>query len=194
MKGKGKEPMVIDEKSNDEEYSSTISMENNITVILSSGDGAEFTVPFSVAKQSAVIAGIVNETEDGTADQKRVVKVPCELVSGQVLELMVRYWKEHSDDQKGGGSDSSTAELKKKKLKAWDKEFVKLENKLMFELVKGSHYLESIELMDLLCQTLADTIKDMSVEAVREFFDIQGDFTPEEEAKIKEDIKWVFDP
>ncbi|KAJ7948977.1 SKP1 [Quillaja saponaria] len=42
-------------------------------------------------------------------------------------------------------------------------------------------------------EAVADRIKNKSVEYVRKFFGFENDFTPEEEAKLREDYAWAFE-
>lgn len=40
---------------------------------------------------------------------------------------------------------------------------------------------------------MADEIKRRSVEEIREFFNVDNDYTPEEEEEERSNIKWAFD-
>jgi S-phase kinase-associated protein 1 len=44
--------------------------------------------------------------------------------------------------------------------------------------------------LDLTCAKVASMIKGKTVEEIRETFSIKNDFTPEEEARVKEENKW----
>ena len=44
--------------------------------------------------------------------------------------------------------------------------------------------------LDLTCAKVASMIKGKSVEEIRETFSIKNDFTPEEEARVREENKW----
>lgn len=47
-------------------------------------------------------------------------------------------------------------------------------------------------LLDLTCQTVADMIKGKTTEEIREAFNIENDFTPEEEEEIRRKNMWLF--
>ncbi|MCI49592.1 SKP1-like protein 14-like, partial [Trifolium medium] len=47
-------------------------------------------------------------------------------------------------------------------------------------------------LLDFLSQVIADRIANKSVEYVRKYFGIENDFTPEDEAKLREELPWTF--
>lgn len=46
--------------------------------------------------------------------------------------------------------------------------------------------------LDLLCKSVAMMIMGKSSEQIRELFGIQNDWTPEEEEKVREEIKWLI--
>ena len=48
-------------------------------------------------------------------------------------------------------------------------------------------------LLDLCCAKIASMIKGKSPEEIRETFGIENDFTPEEEARLREEHKWCDD-
>ncbi|XP_010933385.1 SKP1-like protein 12 [Elaeis guineensis] len=143
-------------------------------VVLQSYDGEEFEVDLVVASQSETIKNMI---EDGCVERS----VPLPNVEGSVLAKVVEYWKRHVE----GG--------KEEELKKWDKEFVEAEKQEVLEIMVAAHYLNSQPLFDLCCQAVANTISDMTVEDVREYFGIENDLTPEEERRIKDVNRWVFD-
>ena len=59
--------------------------------------------------------------------------------------------------------------------------------------MQAANYLDSKQLLDLTCQTVADMIKGKSPEEIREIFNIKNDFTPEEEEKIRKENQWAFE-
>ena len=72
-------------------------------------------------------------------------------------------------------------------------EFTNVEQETLFELVLAANYLDIKPLLDLTCATIASMIKGKSAEEIRKIFNIVNDFTPEEEAQIREDNKWCED-
>jgi S-phase kinase-associated protein 1 len=58
---------------------------------------------------------------------------------------------------------------------------------------QAADYLEINGLLDLTCQAVADMIKGKTPEEIRETFDIENDFTPEEEAKVRRENQWAFE-
>ena len=73
----------------------------------------------------------------------------------------------------------------------WYADFVETEQEILFELVLAANYLDIKQLLELTCAKVASMIKGKSVQDVRTLFNIENDFTPEEEAQIMEENKWA---
>ncbi|MFM7856994.1 MAG: SKP1 family protein [Flammeovirgaceae bacterium] len=63
----------------------------------------------------------------------------------------------------------------------WFANFVELDQDMLFELIMAANYLDMKPLLDLACAKVASQIKNKSVKEIRQFFNIENDFTPEEE-------------
>ena len=74
---------------------------------------------------------------------------------------------------------------------AWYAEFVNLDQEVLFELILAANYLDIKPLLELSCAKVASLIKNKSIPEIRKFFNIENDFTPEEEAQIMEENKWA---
>ncbi len=72
----------------------------------------------------------------------------------------------------------------------WDAKFVDIEQEMLFELILAANYLDIKSLLDLTCAKVASMIKNKSPEDIRRTFNIKNDFTPEEEAQVREENKW----
>lgn len=73
---------------------------------------------------------------------------------------------------------------------AWDAAFVEVEQDMLFELILAANYMDIKSLLDLTCAKVASMIKGKTPEDIRKTFNIVNDFTPEEEAKVREENKW----
>ena len=66
----------------------------------------------------------------------------------------------------------------------WYAQYITLESEILFELIMAANYLDIKPLLELACAKCASLIKDKSIKEIRQFFNIENDFTPEEEALI----------
>lgn len=149
-------------------------------IVLKSSDGDTFEVDESVALQSQTIAHLI---EDECAKNQ----VPLANVTSQILVKVVEYCERHV------GDGASLTEEEKEDLKKWDAEFVNIDQSTIFDLILASNYLNVKSLFDLTCRTIADQIAACnSADEVREKFQIENDFTPEEEEEIRRENQWAF--
>ncbi|OVA00951.1 SKP1 component [Macleaya cordata] len=145
-------------------------------ITLKSSDEETFEVDEAVALESQTIKQII---EDDCANNV----IPLPNVTSKILAKVIEYCKKHVDDRNDNEED----------LKRWDKEFVNVDQATLFEFILAANYLDIKNLLDLTCQTVADIIKNKQPEEIRTFFNIQNDFTPEEEQKIREENAWAFE-
>ncbi|CAH2036329.1 unnamed protein product [Thlaspi arvense] len=155
-------------------------------IVLKSSDDMIFKVEEAVALESETIAHMIEV--DCVANA-----IPLANVTGEILTLVIEYCKKHvvvADDDGGGGSSSSTQE----DLKNWDAQFINdLDQSTIFNLILAANFLNIKTLLDFTCQFVADTmIKGKTVEEIRKTFNIENDFTAEEEAQIHHENEWAF--
>ncbi|KAB1216900.1 SKP1-like protein 10 [Morella rubra] len=122
--------------------------------------------------------------------------IPLPNVSARALSRVVLYCTRSLDF--GAKSTAAIDEDDKKKVKeereAFEVEFVGEENdEGIKELVLAANYLNIKDLLDFLNQSVANRIQNKSVEYVRRFFGIENDYTPEEEARIRQENEWAFE-
>lgn len=85
-------------------------------------------------------------------------------------------------------------EMNKKHLKAFDAKLLEgLNTDELKELLLVAFKLDVKELIDFMAYSVANAIKNKSVEFVRDFFYYENDFTPEEEAEYREKNAWAFE-
>ncbi|CAK8534700.1 unnamed protein product [Lathyrus sativus] len=146
------------------------------SVTLKTSDDVLFEVKINVVKEMKTIQSFIDDSED-------IATIPLANVSSQHLAMIIEYCKKHV-------SEEETDDAKDKFDVAFTKELNSDDMKL---LLLAANYLNIKSLMDLLARTIADHIKNKSVEFVREFFNIENDYEPEEEAKLREEVAWAFE-
>ena len=107
--------------------------------------------------------------------------IPLEAVNAKILEEVFNwcvYHDEHKEQQ---------AEKEK-----YDEEFInRLDDDTLFELILAANYLDIKPLLDLICKTVANYIKQCKTpQEIRKRFNIKNDFTPEEEAEVRMENAW----
>lgn len=66
-------------------------------------------------------------------------------------------------------------------------------NETLFNLTLAANYLDIKPLLDLCCARIASFIKGKTPEEIRTNLGIVVDFTPEEEAQVREENAWAED-
>lgn len=74
---------------------------------------------------------------------------------------------------------------------AWENQFAEKPHEVLFELILAANYLCMQGLVDLTAAKVASMVKGRSPEEIRRTFNIVNEFTPEEEAQIREENKWA---
>ncbi|KAG7578202.1 SKP1 component POZ domain [Arabidopsis thaliana x Arabidopsis arenosa] len=149
---------------------------NKIT--LKSSDGHSFEVEEEAARQSQAIAHMI---QDDCTDKE----IPVPNVTGKILSMVVEYLKKH---HVGDANPSTDKDLKK-----WDAHFMQIDQSTIFDLILAANHLNIKSLIDLTCQTVADMIKDETPKKIRERFNIENDYTPEEEKAVLKDYQKAFE-
>jgi S-phase kinase-associated protein 1 len=154
-----------------------------------SSDGEEIEVEKSVALLSKTVTNMIEDQEDSD-------RLPLANVRGDILKLTMDWCKKHADAVKKAGVTEETklpAE-EKTELEKWDKEFAAIGDQTrLFELILAANYLDIKNLLDLMCLTVANMIKGKGPEEIRATFNIENDFTPEEEAEVRRENQWAFE-
>lgn len=144
-------------------------------IILKSSDGETFEIEEAVAVQSQTIKHLI---DDECAND---TGIPISNVTGKILALVLEYCKKHVDT-------ASSDELEK-----WDAKFVKVDQNTLFDFISAANYLDIKSLLDISCMTTADNIKDKTTEEIRKIFNIENDYTLEEEEKVHHENSWAFE-
>ena len=149
------------------------------TVKLRSKQDQLFEVEKAVACRSATLAYI---SDPAKGFRFRTNAVPLKMIDSKVLSKVIEYCKYHHDAE----AESRPEDVKN----AWDKDFVKVDDETLFNLILAANYLDIKPLLDLTCKTVADEIKGKTPEEIRVRFNIKNDFTPEEEEEVKRENAW----
>ena len=103
-----------------------------------------FEVEKEVACRSVTVKNMIEDTGLDTP-------VPLPMVDSKILIKVIEYCKYHHK-----GEQDSLPEDEKN---VWDKDFVKVDDETLFNLILAANYLDIKSLLDLTCKTVADEIK-----------------------------------
>lgn len=180
-------------------------------IVLRSSDGETFELEEAAARMSETVKNMI---EDGCAGDV----IPLPNVDSATLSKVAQYCKRlapsaaSSPEPNDGGESLSLevfeaqfmSDVKDDKPRLFELILViqlslsdprfksQIDRILHHWLIQAANYLAIKELMDLACRTAAGIMKAMSVEEIRDFFNVVNDYTPEDEEKIRGEHRWAF--
>lgn len=173
----------------------------NKFVVLVSGEGERFTVERKIAQRSLLLKNYLNDMHDNSLDDEEEeeeeededdeIVMPVPNVRSSVLQKVIE-WAEHHRDSNFPDEDDDDSR-KSAPVDAWDREFLKVDQEMLYEIILAANYLNIKPLLDAGCKVVAEMIRGRSPEEIRRTFNIVNDFTPEEEAAIRRENEWAED-
>jgi S-phase kinase-associated protein 1 len=136
---------------------------------------------------SELVRGMIDEDADGDED---INEIPLPNVKAVVLQKVIEFCKKHREEPMSEIEKPLKSSNMKEVVQEWFAEFVNVEQSLLFELILAANYMDIKPLLDLTCATVASMIKGKTPEEIRRTFNISNDFSPEEEAQVREENKW----
>lgn len=150
-----------------------MSYEDQSITLISKGENI-IEVPFKYAMLSGTIKALsCFPTDEEELEIWEVPRDPIPLppVSEHTLKKIIEYCVYHADN----------VETNQKERDLWNTEFMRMEEKELFDLIIASNYLEIQSLLHLACETVANIIKaSQTPEEIRRRFKIKDDATPPE--------------
>lgn len=153
-------------------------------VKITTSEGNTKEVKVGIIKQSVLIRGLIDDT--GIEED-----IPLPNVKRATLDKIITYCEHVA---------SNTPPTLEKPLRSanlsdlvspWYAQYIDVSNTELFDLILASNYLDIKSLLELSTAKVASVIKNKTVQEIRDFFNIENDFTPEEEMQIMEENKWA---
>jgi len=167
----------------------TVSNQEQPKVELQSSDGVKKLVERDVAERSVLIKNMMEDLGDSSGT------IPIPNVTSNVLNKVIEWCTHHRNDPLPAADDDVDTRTSKKstEIDEWDQKFMQVDQEMLFEIILAANYLDIKPLLDVGCKTVANMIKGKTPEEIRKTFNIQNDFTPEEEAQIRRENEWAED-
>ena len=153
-------------------------------VKLTTGDGEEVEVEKEIICKSVLVKGIIDDA--GTEDA-----IPLQNVKKETLDKIIEYCRHihvnsPPDIEKPLRSNDLSGVVHQ-----WYAKFVDIEQEKLFELILAANFMDIKSLLELTTAKVASLIKGKTIPETRKFFNIENDFTPEEEAQIMDENRWA---
>ncbi|OOF92230.1 hypothetical protein ASPCADRAFT_210647 [Aspergillus carbonarius ITEM 5010] len=151
-----------------------------------SADNVHIEVERDVAERSLLIKNMLEDLGEATEE------IPIPNVNEPVLRKVIEWCRHHKNDPPSTTEDEDSRR-KTTDIDEWDQKFTQVDQEMLFEIILAANYLDIKGLLDVGCKTVANMIKGKSPEEIRKTFNIQNDFTPEEEDQIRRENEWAED-
>ena len=150
---------------------------------LESNDKTVFSVDVEVAKKSITLRDLmmnygIEERGDEDGDP-----IPLLEVDAANLEKLLHWAEEHKDDPPAPTDDET--KYRTDNICDFDKEFFNMDQAALLQLIHAANFMNMPDFLLVACRTVANLIKERDVKEIREYFDIENDFSAEEEERVK---------
>lgn len=142
----------------------------------------------TISKKVALMSELVKTMAEGDKEES---EIPLPNVKAPVLKKVTQYMKYHHDNPPKEIDKPLKSASMNEVVSQWDADFVEVDQELLFELILAANYMDIKPLLDLTCAKVASLIKGKTPEQIRKTFNIQNDFTPEEEEAVRQENKWA---
>ncbi|KAI2628009.1 Skp1 family, dimerization domain-containing protein [Hypomontagnella submonticulosa] len=167
-----------------------MSTEVKDTLTLQSADGTELTVSRKAGMKCQIINDMLGDLPESETD----FPIPLSQIETPTLKNVVAWLQQHENDTGKEPKPSGMEPLgyNGSRVPQWDWEFFNgLDQMDLFALICAANFLDIADLLSLSTTFVADQIRGMSTVRMREYFCIESDFTPEEEAQIRAEHEWA---
>jgi S-phase kinase-associated protein 1 len=152
-----------------------------------SKEGDPFPVDIEVAKMSELVKSMLEDIEEG---DEEVTEIPLPNVKSQILKKVIDFCQHYKEEPMNEIEKPLKSSEMSEVVQRWYADFVAVEQPVLFELILAANFMDIKPLLDLTCATVASMIKGKTPEEIRQTFNITNDFSPEEEAQVREENKW----
>ena len=143
---------------------------------------------------SELVKSMMDDNEDDDDDDEdeneKSTEIPLPNVKSNVLQKVIEFCEQHLKEPMTEIEKPLKSQNMADVVQKWYADFVDLEQVMLFELILAANYMDIKPLLDLTCATVASMIKGKTPDEIRATFNITNDFTPEEEAQVREENKW----
>mmetsp|Transcript_5777 Transcript_5777/g.22573 ORF Transcript_5777/g.22573 Transcript_5777/m.22573 type:complete len:184 (-) Transcript_5777:291-842(-) len=158
----------------------------SVKIGLISSEGDRFEVSLEVAKMSELVKTMIDDDADDDEQQE----IPLPNVKSDTLGNVIEYCKHYQEEPMDEIEKPLKSADMREVVQEWYATFMNRDQEALFDLILAANYMDIKSLLDLTCATVASMIKGKTPEEIRKCFNIVNDFTPEEEAQVREENKW----
>ncbi len=107
--------------------------------------------------------------------------VPLPEISKLTLAKVIEYLKHIKDNREPEIEKPLRSSKLEDLIDKWYADFIKMDDDLVQDIIIAANFMEIKSLLDLACAQIASIIRTLTIPEFRKRFNIENDFTPEEE-------------
>ena len=162
--------------------------EGNDVVTLVSMNGDKFKVSKDSAKMSNLVSTMIFENED--VDE--LDDVPLPNVNTETLKKVLQFCNYHIENPMPEiPKPITSSDLQTIVGSSYGTFIQSFQQEELFEIINAANFMDIQSLLDLACAQVATQIRGKTPEEIRATFNIENDFTPEEEEQIRQENSWL---
>lgn len=162
-------------------------------ILVSNSENGEYqiTVSIDLARNSKTIAGMLEDMEL-EENQQTVGPIPLPNIDGPSLKKIVRFLQHDSDEPRIVSSSINPEERHMIPIGEWNTNFFKeMSVEEIYNMILAANYLDIPVLLETVLKWEALQLKPLTVEQIKQRFNFNRDFTPEEIAKAEQEHPWM---
>uniref|UniRef100_A0A9J2P0X2 Skp1-related protein n=1 Tax=Ascaris lumbricoides TaxID=6252 RepID=A0A9J2P0X2_ASCLU len=154
-------------------------------VPLRTSDGEIVKVDRGVIRHSALIDDLLKDLlKAGDASTTSMEPIPLAEVDAKTLKKVLEWCEHHKEDNLLAQSMNANGEIFVEEIPEWDEQYLKMEDKMLFDVVLAANFLNVKMLMEMACKMIAEKMKGRTPEELRAMFNIENDLTEEDLERV----------
>lgn len=173
-------------------------------IVLQSNE--EKPVQYQINRNASKMSGLINDIllddqNDQNSGSGEETIIPLPNVDGKTLAYVIQYMDHHWNN-KANPIEKPLKGKVEEVVSKWDRDFlntdlvqngVEEQHELLIAVIMAANFMNIKDLLELGCAKIASMIRGKTPEQIRKLFNIENDFTPEEEEKIREENRWCME-
>ncbi len=156
---------------------------------LVSKEGDQFKVSRKLAMLSTLCGTML---EDANADEEPLLPLPA--VPSAILARIVTFCVHYLEDPMKEIPKPLPSTDMVEAAGEWYAAYAAMPQDDLMDVILAANYMDLRPLLELACAKVASQVKGKTIDEIRTTFGIVNDFTPEEEAQVREENRWIDDP
>lgn len=125
-------------------------------VKLISSDNKVFNVSKEIGRKSELIKNIIEDLDQD-------IEIPLQQVKSDTLEKVLEYCTHYKDTPFIENKDLENID-------EWDKSYINVDQETLNDIILAANFMNIPDLLELSCKTVANQLKNKSLDEIRDFF------------------------